>query len=332
LKQKESNVGGQALIEGVMMRGKSNYTIALRKESGEIKLIHKDINSLKDKLPIFDLPFLRGIIALFENLAIGMKSLILSANEALPEEEKSQSKKAEGFTIFLMVVTSIVFGMGIFVAVPNIVVEVLGIQETVEPITFNLVAGALRMVMFVLYVFAISTLKDVKRVFQYHGAEHKVVNTFEAEQELTLENAKKQTTYHPRCGTSFMFFVFFVSIFIFSLVPVAFMAMFSWFAPLHVVFQKMILIPTHILLLPIVAGISYELIKLTFKNQDNLLMQWIAKPGYYIQKLTTQEPDDEQIEVALSALQEVVKLIETTDVDVLEGIAQPSSALASESI
>ena len=326
MNQEESNVGGQALIEGVMMRGKSNYTIAVRKESGDIKLIHRDITSIKEKWPIFKTPFLRGIIALFENLAIGMKSLIISANEALPEEEKQKSKKAEGFTIFLMVLTSIVFGMGIFVAIPNIVTEVMGIQETVEPLLFNLIAGAFRMIMFVLYVFAISLMKDVKRVFQYHGAEHKAVNAYEAGQELTMENAKSFTTYHPRCGTSFMFFVFFVSIFIFSVVPVVFLAVFPWFKPLHVVYQKLILIPSHILLLPLVAGISYELIKISFKKKDNKFFQLIAKPGYYIQKLTTKEPDEQQIEVALAALNEVVAIMEQEKE--AENVAEPNPTLA----
>ncbi len=335
----EENVGGQALIEGVMMRGKNHYTLALRKESGEIKLITKDIKSLATRWPVLKSPFLRGVIALFESMAIGIKSLIISANEALPEEEKAKTKKAEGFTIGLMVIFSLVVGMGIFVAIPNILTEVSGIRETETPILFNLIAGLIRMMLFVGYVFGISLMKDVRRVFEYHGAEHKAVNTYEAGQELTLDNAVKFTTYHPRCGTSFMFFVFFISIFVFSVVPVAIIAVFPGFkvmhdnATLNIVYQKMILIPSHILLLPVVASVSYEVLKLSFKKQSNIIVKWISRPGYYIQKLTTKEPDESQLEVALAALNEVVHLMSLETETIAETVVQPvEGVLAGEAV
>ncbi len=327
MKKNEINVGGQALIEGVMMRGKDDYFLALLKESGEIKVIHKKIKSITKKYKFLKLPFFRGIIALFQNLTIGMKSLTLSANEALPEKDKIKSKKTEGITIFFMVFLSIVFGMGIFVAIPNIVIEVMGVKETAEPMLFHLISGLLRLIMFVLYVYGISLMKDIKRVFQFHGAEHKAVNAYEANKELNLNNAKECSTYHPRCGTSFLFFVFFISIFIFSLVPIALLWLFPWFEPLHIIFQKIILIGSHIVLLPVVASISYELIKLAFKKQDNPILKAMNLPGYYIQKLTTKEPDDKQIEVALTALKEVVKLISPESNKELNNIVDPKPAM-----
>ncbi len=331
LNQEEVNVGGQALIEGVMMRGKDNYTIAVRKESGDIKLITKEINSITKKLPLLKAPFLRGVIALFQNLAIGMKSLIISANEALPEEEKPKSKKTEGLTIGLMVISAVFLGMGLFVALPNLIIE-LGIRELDKPLLFHFVSGAVRMLMFIAYVYFISLMKDVKRVFQYHGAEHKAVNAFEAGEELSMDNVRKFTTYHPRCGTSFMFFVFFISIIIFALFTGGIVTFYPEIKSYHMVIYKSITIGSHILLLPLVAGISYEVLKLSFKKQDHFIMQWIAKPGFYIQKLTTGEPDDKQLEIALAALKEVVKSLETSSVEDSDGSVENEAALANESV
>lgn len=323
----ETAIGGQALIEGVMMRGKDHYTLALRKESGEIKLINQEVKSLSKKFPIIKKPFFRGAIALIESLIIGTKSLIISANEALPEDEKEEkSQKMDSLSIFFMVLTSFLLGMGIFVAVPNVATEAIGIKETANPILFNLIAGFIRMTIFIIYVYSISLMNDVKRVFQYHGAEHKSVNAYEAGVDLTLDNAKSFPTYHPRCGTSFMFFVLFISIFIFALVPVVIIHFFPTFTDLHIVLQKLVLIPSHILLLPVVASVSYEVLKLTSKHQGNPIFRLFSLPGYYIQKLTTKEPDDDQVEVALAALKEVIKLGE----EAKEEVKVPESVLAGE--
>ncbi len=323
-------VGGQALIEGVMMRCKTHYTLALRKESGEIKVIQKDVNSLRSKLPFLGAPFLRGVIALIENLTIGTKSLIISANEALPEDEKlDKSKKAEGIGIFFMLLTSLIVGMGVFVAIPNILTEIIGIKETANPILFNLISGFVRLSIFIGYIIGISYMEDVKRVFQYHGAEHKAVNTYEAGQELTMENTKRFTTYHTRCGTSFLFFVFFISIFVFSVVPVVLKEFITDFLSWHIVYQKMILIPSHIVLMPLVASISYEVLKMSSRKMNSPLFKIISRPGYYIQKLTTKEPSDDQVEVALVALKETVRIMES--VAEAETNGYPQSVLAKES-
>lgn len=324
-KQEEPRyVGGQALIEGVMMRGASKYSLAIRKEDGSIKVIDNKLDSYMEKNPLYKKPFIRGVIALFENMVIGTRALLISANEALPAEEESKSKSTEmNWALYLTVIVSFILGFGFFVALPMLVVEILmGIKsggEMGEVITYNIVSGVLRIFLFVGYVYAISLIKDIRRLFQYHGAEHVAVNAYEAGEEMTVENVKKYPTYHPRCGTSFMFFVLLIAILIFSLMN----ALFLWLGWIPVAFdgesiwnklhRQLILIPSHILVLPLIGSVSYELIKLSFKKQNNIFVRMLAYPGYLIQKITTRPPDDDQLEVSIAALKAAVADIEQTE-------------------
>lgn len=312
-------VGGQALVEGVMMRGKNAYAIALLKKDGEIKLERFEHKAISERHKIFKVPFIRGMGALWDSMKIGIKALMLSANEAIAEEEaekaaanpdkpkKQKSKTGEKVQNTLLAVISMIFAFGLFVAVPNIIVHILGINETKNPVIFNIVSGAMRIVFFVVYVFTISLMKDVRRVFQYHGAEHKAVNTYEAGCSLELENVKKFTTFHPRCGTSFMFFVLLIAIMIFSFVPILFINVIPGFLSFHIVLQKTIIILSHILLLPFVAGISYEFLKLTYAGRNNFFIKLLSLPGYGIQKITTREPEESMIKCAIEAIKAVIQ-------------------------
>ena len=312
-KEKQYPVGGQALIEGVMMRGKDAYSIALLKKDGEVDVKRFEHKAISEKIKFFKVPFVRGIGALVDSMKIGIKSLMYSANEALKEEEainppkKAKSKKTEKAQNTLLGIVSIVFAFGLFVAVPNVVVHLFGLVEAQKPILFNIVSGVLRIFMFIIYVSLISLMKDVRRVFQFHGAEHKAVNAYEAGKPVDLETVKTFTTFHPRCGTSFMFFVLLIAILIFSFVPILFMAIFPGFLGINVILRKTILILSHILLLPLVAGLSYELIRLTFKGKNNIFIKILSSPGYGIQKITTREPDENQLKCAIAAINEVIQ-------------------------
>jgi len=313
-KEEKQYYGGQALIEGVMMRGKHNFCIAIRKADGSIKLINDKLKTITDKYKIFQTPFIRGIIVLWENLIIGTKALIISANEALPDEEKEEkSQKLGGFSVFMSVAIAILLGFGLFVALPNIIFELIGINPITDVILYNTVAGITRIIMFILYVMLISLMKDVRRLFMYHGAEHRAINSYEKEEELIPENVQKHTTYHPRCGTSFMFFVLLVAIFMGVLLTVG-LTFFDWFSALshsdnwlNRVYRQAVLIPAHLALLPLIAGISYELIKFSFRMQNNPIVQLLALPGKWIQKITTKAPTDDMAEVAIAALKSAIE-------------------------
>jgi len=310
----ENPIGGQALIEGVMMRGKDAYSIALLKKSGEIsvtKIAHKSIG---ERYKIFKTPFIRGIGALWDSLKIGIKSLMFSANEAIKEEEeinppkkKKKNKKGDTTLGVLLSVVSIIFAFLLFVAVPNVLIHLIGINETSDPVIFNILSGIMRILIFVAYVFAISLMNDIKRVFQFHGAEHKAVNAYEAGKPVEMDTVKTFTTFHPRCGTSFMLFVLVIAIFVFSFVPIFYRSVIPGFANFHIVINKAIIILTHFALLPVVAGISYELIKLTYKGRNNIFLKIIALPGYGLQKITTREPDENQLKCAIAAINELLK-------------------------
>jgi len=350
-------IGGQALIEGVMMRSKPGYSVALLRKSGRVDVSWFDAVSFAKKHPVFAKPFLRGMTALFESMVIGVRALMFSASEQEIEEEDEKQvkardkakKKAEklqlsGFTAGLMVAVSLVFGLGLFVALPNIIIELLGIKEVSDPFLFNLVSGVVRIVMFVGYIALIALMKDVRRLFQFHGAEHKSVNCYEAGLPVTEANAKKFTTLHPRCGTSFMFFVLMVAILLFAFVPVVLNATWPWFkslaagATLEIVIQKAIIIGLHILLLPVVSGIAYEFIRFSWKFRSNASCRMLMAPGLALQKLTTREPDDLQIKTAVKALLEALKRqemavhgVEVPGVTVRTKVASGSKKTASAS-
>ncbi|MCK8828035.1 DUF1385 domain-containing protein [Natroniella acetigena] len=277
--------GGQAVIEGVMMRGKDEQAIAVRKEDGEIILEKKELNSIADKFKFLQWPLLRGVVALFQSLILGVQALTFSANQFSEEEEE--------LTILELVGTiGLSFGLAmiLFVVLPAILIGF--VQDVVASnLALNLIEGGIKVTFFLAYVIIISQMEDIKRVFQYHGAEHKVIHNYESEQPLSIDNAQKFTTLHPRCGTNFLLIVILLSILLFSLFG-------------RPTLLNRILI--HISLLPLVAGLSYELIKQAGRENAGKLFKVLAIPGLQLQKLTTKEPSSEQIEVALKSLEAII--------------------------
>ncbi|MCA1927631.1 MAG: DUF1385 domain-containing protein [Calditerrivibrio sp.] len=283
------NIGGQAVIEGVMMRAPQKYVVAVRRPDQKIVILKKDIKI--DGNSFFKKPFIRGLIGLYDALILGIQALNFSAHHALGEGEEKLSFKE----IFFTMVFGLGLGMLLFLFLPLLLTDLL---KYVFPIieksffVYNFVDGVIRVLFFVLYIYFISFFKDVKRVFQYHGAEHKSIYTFESGKDLTVENAKIMSRFHPRCGTSFLLIVMIVSIFVFTLIPKD--------------SDFLIKFLSRIVFVPIIAGISYEILKLSAKYQDNLIVKMLIAPGLWLQHLTTQEPDDSQLEVALISIKEAL--------------------------
>ncbi|HHT49520.1 MAG TPA: DUF1385 domain-containing protein [Firmicutes bacterium] len=281
--------GGQAVIEGVMMRGRHHYAIAVRKGNNTTSVMSEPLGSYTQKNRILRLPFIRGIVALGESLVLGVKSLQYSANQLMDTEGEEELSFWE---MTLMLVLAIGITILLFVALP---LFLRGLVAKILPGTLwrNLFEGLMRAVILVAYVGLVSFLSDIQRVFAYHGAEHKVIHTYEAGEELTVENARTKTTLHPRCGTSFLLYVVMVSAVLFSFLgEQTFLMRFA----------------SRIFLLPVVAGVSYELIKASGKRQSFLFWRILSWPGLMLQRLTTREPDDGQLEVAIVALKEVLNL------------------------
>ena len=302
------SIGGQAVIEGVMIRNKNVYTIAVRKQDGTISVVKNNVNSPALKHKVLRAPFIRGITALIENLVLGIKSLMYSAEIAMPEEkEKKKSKGNSNLILFFGMIPALALGIGLFMVLPNLSTHFLGIIEKDSPFLFNIAAGGIRLAVFLLYIVFISFMKDIKRTFQYHGAEHKCIYCYEADKPLNIEETKKFKTLHPRCGTSFLFFVFFITIIVFPLLTVVIQLLYTDFATLNVVYRKIITLVSHILIaLPIIASISYELLKLSDKMKNNFLIKILIAPGLLLQRITTKEPDEKQLEVAIEAVKAVL--------------------------
>jgi len=286
-------VGGQAVIEGVLMRLPKTYAVAVRDPKGDVQV--KKERLLETARGRFgNLPVVRGSVILFKSLMLGISALNYSAEVAMAEEEKEGEKPAAASTwsLVLTVALSLALGVLLFFYLPLVATQFLSTRWTLaqNSIGFNLVDGALRVAVFLVYILGISLAKDIRRVFAYHGAEHKVVFTWEAEEDLTVENARRHARLHPRCGTSFLLFVMVVSILVFSLVPHSFP---FWAKAL-----------ARIVFLPLIAGISYELIRFTAKFPRSPWVRPLLWPGLAFQLLTTREPDDPMLEVALLALRE----------------------------
>jgi uncharacterized protein YqhQ len=293
-KIKPKSVGGQAVIEGVMMKGADSIAIAVRKPDGEIALKKQELKS--SRKTISKIPVLRGVFAFFDSMVLGVQSLMYSAEFYEEEDPKAKDKKPnaldkfmEANFIWISVTLSIAFSVLLFILLPTVVVNIFE-GFTTSTIALNLLEGLVRIGIFIAYITAISGMKDIKRVFEYHGAEHKTIFCYEHGEELTVENVKKHGRLHPRCGTSFLFIVMIVSILMFS--------MFEWSS----LFYRIVV---RLALLPIVAGISYEFIKWAGKSQSKFACT-MSKPGMWLQKITTREPDDSQIEVAIVALKNVL--------------------------
>jgi len=279
------NYGGQAVIEGVMMRGRYAASIAVRKQDQSISVLNQDLKPWSDRFPILKKPIVRGAVALVETMIMGIKSLNYSATEYGGEEEQLSTKElvlTMGFAVLMTV--------GLFVVLPAFLLRF--VQSHISSnIVLNLVEGLIKVTFFVLYLAGISFMEDIKRVFAYHGAEHKTINCYEAGEELTVENVARHSRVHARCGTNFLLIVLFTSVFVFS---------FFGRPP----FLQRIL--THLALMPLVAGLSYEVIRKAGSENCPLIIRWLARPGMLLQALTTREPDASQIEVAISALKAVL--------------------------
>lgn len=322
--QHMTSIGGQAVLEGVMMRGPSKSAIAVRKSDGEIDIETKNNSSLVAKLKLTKIPILRGVVAFFDSLIVGVSATMHSAEFIDLEEEEDENAKPSKFDAFIekhfgdnmltivmwvSVCLSLVIGIGLFMLLPTVIaggIKSIFINETfikfpeaftaaVTPvmtnhIVLNLLEAVTRIAIFILYMVLVSKLKDMQRVFEYHGAEHKSIACYEAGAELTPENAKTFTRFHPRCGTSFLLIVMVVSILFFSFL--------TW----DNVWMRMGL---RLLLLPVVAGLSYEIIKFAGRSKSGCVA-WLTKPGLWLQRLTTREPDESQLEVAIASLKAVL--------------------------
>ncbi len=289
-------VGGQAVLEGVMMRSPSNWAVAVRKPNGSIAQVVRPIESAMARHRVFRLPIVRGVIALGESLAIGFRALAISANYAAQdanaeESEEVQTELSRGALIFAFAV-AIGFAVMLFKVTPALITNWLPIHRTGW---FVIVEGLIRVTIFVLYLTIISFLPDLRRVFQYHGAEHKAINAYEAGEELEPRKVARFSLIHPRCGTAFLLWVMVIAVFVFALFGRP-----AWYW----------LIATRILLLPVIAGLAYELIRFAGKHSSNRIVMTILAPGLWLQRLTTREPSIEQLEVSIRALREVLTLEE----------------------
>jgi uncharacterized protein YqhQ len=298
------NVGGQAVIEGVMMRSKDRVSTAVRRASGEIVVKSEDFLSFTKRNKFLGLPIIRGAVSLVEMLIIGIKTLNYSASIAAEDidraEGKETSQKTNNFVLGLTVVIAMALGIGIFFFLPLLFSSLAGVSK--EALAFNLVAGLIRVCMFLLYVWGISKFKEFRRVFEYHGAEHKSIFAYESGEELTPENAVNYTRLHPRCGTSFILIVAIFAILTYSVSDTIFYIVTGYPPALLTRFLL------HFSLLPIVAGVSYEILKLSGKTRDSKFTKFMIQPGLWLQRITTQEPDLSQLEVAIYALKHSLRM------------------------
>jgi len=282
--------GGQAVLEGVMMRSPSSWAVAIRTPEGDITEVVNEISSPMQRRRIWRLPVIRGVIALGESLAIGFRALAISANVASQERDEDgeiSTQISRGQIIFSFAI-AIGFAIMLFKVGPALLTNWLPIESTG---LFVVVEGLIRVTVFIGYILVITLLPDLRRVFQYHGAEHKAINALEAGAELTPANVQKFSLIHPRCGTAFLLWVMVIAIFVFAFVgrPV-------WYW----------LILSRIMLLPVIAGLAYELIRYAGKHQDNRVLMTLLAPGLWLQRLTTREPSDDQVEVSIRALRSVL--------------------------
>lgn len=303
--KKEISVGGQAVIEGVMMRGPDSLATALRRKDGSIELYKQPFASKAKKGTFLGLPLVRGFVSLIEMLVIGMKTITLSANRAeldVKAEEAAQGKQQKEKSKVAVQTENLIsyviaFGLAfvLFAWLPYRIADWIGLAK--QNFYFNLFAGSIRIVFFVLYIWLISRMKDIHRLFQYHGAEHKNVNAYEKETGLDIPAIQTNSTIHPRCGTSFMFFVLLVSILIFSVTDTL-VSIFILKGQVPMALR----LGYHLLLIPLVSGVSYEILKFSGKNLKNPVVKLLTIPGMALQRITTQPPDDQMVETALVAM------------------------------
>ncbi len=301
-----TSIGGQAVIEGVMMRSPHFIAVAVRRPDRQIVVRQYPFESAASRFPILKKPLIRGVATLIESMIQGMDALGFSAQVSTQDQAQARgelsppiAKPIGSLAITLSIVTAFAVGGGMFVALPHF------LSALFVPVThplFHLLDGLLKMGILLSYIYLIALMKDIYRVFQYHGAEHKSIYAFEAGEELSVENARKHTTLHPRCGTSFLFFLILISIAVFSIV-----------IPLSGLTSAWVIVPLKMVLMLPVAGLAYEFIKMCACRMDNLIFRMLIWPGMILQKLTTREPTDDQLEIALVSLRQVLKLEKATE-------------------
>ncbi len=288
--KRDAPVGGQAVLEGVMMRGISVWAVAVRTPEGQIEIESEPLRPWAQRSRLWRVPIIRGVVALGESMKIGFRALAISANAQLEEDEKGEKEEIGGFVWGLTIVFSLLLAVGLFFVVP-VGVTSLFKDKLGSPFLFWLVEGVLRTAIFIGYIAAISRMPDLRRVFEYHGAEHKTISCYEAEDELTPARAKLYSRLHPRCGTSFLLIVMVLAIFVFA--PIGLPA---WYW----------LVLSRIVGIPVIAGLSYEVIKWAGKNRRKRWVRTLMWPGLMLQNLTTREPDEEELEVAIASLKAVL--------------------------
>ena len=287
------NIGGQAVIEGVMMKGRKGWTVAVRGPGGDIHVKREGLTELPK---VLRLPVMRGVIALFHALFIGIKAIEFSASKAYEEED---GKKLNPVTIGFTIGLSVILRIALFILLPLYATKLLGAVFTSvskSSFAFNLVDGIIRILFFLIYIVSIGMWKEMRRIFEYHGAEHKVIHAYENGKELTIKNIKGNSPLHPRCGTSFLLIVMVISILTFSFIPQTWSFTYKFLS--------------RVVLIPLIAGLSFEFLKLSSKMKNNMIIKILIQPGLLLQRLTTREPDDSQIEVAVRALEEVLTIEE----------------------
>lgn len=292
---KSSNIGGQAVLEGVMMKNGDQYAVAVRKPDGEIALQKEVYDGIVKWKKLTKIPFVRGIFSFVDSLVLGMKTLSYSASffeeeeeEELTEKEAAKKEKQENLIMGITMACSVVIAVAIFMVLPYLLSNLL---KPFVPGRFarTVIEGIVKIVLFIVYILLISKMKDIQRVFMYHGAEHKCINCIEHGMDLTVENVRKSSKQHKRCGTSFLFFVLFVSIIVCFFITTE---------------SPVLRVLLRIALLPVIAGISYEIIRLA-GNTEHPVVELLSKPGLALQNLTTKEPDDDMIEVAICSVEAV---------------------------
>jgi uncharacterized protein YqhQ len=288
--KRDAPLGGQAVLEGVMMRGLSTWAVAVRRPDGEIEVSSEPLVPWARRHPLWRVPIVRGVVALAESLKIGFRALAISANAQLDENEEGEPEQIGGLMWGLTIALSLVLAIGLFFVLPVGVTSLIK-DRLGSPFLFWLIEGALRTAIFVGYIAAISRLEDLRRVFEYHGAEHKTISCYEAEDELVPARAKLYSRLHPRCGTSFLLIVMVLAIFIYA--PIGLPA---WYW----------LLASRVLGIPLIAGVSYEVIKWAGRNRRKRWVRTVMWPGLMLQNLTTREPDEEQLAVAIASLRAVL--------------------------
>ncbi|HEY3055040.1 MAG TPA: DUF1385 domain-containing protein [Thermoanaerobaculia bacterium] len=285
-------IGGQAVIEGVMMRSLTGYSVAVRQPDGGVAIKKDKLSSITARYRFLKTPVLRGSIVLIQSLILGIRALNYSA--AVSTEGSEGEEEMSTWAVAGSIGFALLLAVGLFILAPLGITNLIRkfLLPAMSNFEYNLIDGVIRAVFFFVYIFSISFMDEIRRVFQYHGAEHKTVYTYEAEEDLTVENARGKSTLHPRCGTSFLLFVMAISILVFSLIPSS--------APFLVKFGA------RVVLIPLIAGLAYEVIRFSARHLKNRFCRMLIAPGLWLQRITTKEPDDKQLEIALIALREAL--------------------------